>query len=77
MQHIIVHFKSRDYAPCYNHSFRLGLIVYLLLESKPSPSNPSSREWILTDEADDTELGTAQRILDKAQKIRQHSNDGT
>ena len=49
----------------------------MLLESKPSPSNPSSREWILTDEADDTELGTAQRILDKAQKIRQHSNDGT
>ncbi len=47
----------------------------MLLESKPSPSNPSSREWILTDEADD--IGTAQRILDKAQKIRQHSNDGT
>ena len=40
-------------------------------QQRPSPGGPLTEEWVLTDVADSTQLGTRERIRDKVEKLSQ------
>ena len=47
------------------------IIICAEYQQSPSPGNPLTGEWVLTDVADNTQLGTRERIRDKMEKLSQ------
>ena len=51
--------------------FIVVIIICAEYQQCPSPGSPLTREWVLTDVADNTQLGTMERIRDKMEKLSQ------
>ena len=51
--------------------FIVVIIICTEYQQCPSPGGPLTREWVLTDVADSTQLGTRERIRDKMEKLSQ------
>ena len=49
----------------------MRLIICAEYQQCPSPGGPLTGEWVLTDVADNTQLGTRERIRDKMEKLSQ------
>ena len=51
--------------------FIVVIIICAEYQQCPSPGGPLTGEWVLTDVADNTQLGTRERIRDKMEKLSQ------
>ena len=63
------HFYSLDHKIL---QFSLSACEDLLVCAECDPPS-GKREWVLTDVADRTQLGTSQRVMAKREKIREYS----